>query len=81
MRADLLKECLEAGISVAAINCRLSEQEMAPAPFHDSPRIVPFLRLNARQYNQDPKRVALTGGSSGGGISLWLASHDDLADL
>jgi acetyl esterase/lipase len=80
VKADLLQECLAAGISVAAINYRLTEQAIAPAAFHDSARAVQFLRHKAREWNIDPKRVAATGGSSGGGISLWLAFHDDLAD-
>ena len=80
VQAELLKECLESGISVAAINYRLTEQAPAPAAFHDSARAVQFLRTKAKDWNIDPKRVAAAGGSSGGGISLWLAFHDDLAD-
>lgn len=80
VQADLLKECLSAGISVAAINYRLTEQAIAPAAFHDGARAIQFLRQNAQEFRLDPKRVAVTGGSSGGGISLWLAFHDDLAN-
>jgi acetyl esterase/lipase len=76
----LLKECLEAGISVAAISYRYSTQAIAPAPFQDGARAVQFLRSKAKEWNIDPKRVAATGGSAGAGISLWLAFHDDLAD-
>lgn len=80
VRADILKECLAAGISVAAISYRLTEQAVAPAQFHDSARAVQFLRHKAKDWNIDPKRVAATGPSAGAGISLWLAFHDDLAD-
>jgi acetyl esterase/lipase len=80
VRADLLKDCLASGISVAAINYRLTEQAPAPAAFRDSARAVQFLRSRAKEWNIDPNRVAAAGGSSGGGISLWLAFHDDLAD-
>jgi acetyl esterase/lipase len=76
----LLKECLEAGISVAAISYRYSTQAIAPAPFQDGARAVQFLRSKARDWNIDPKRVAATGGSAGAGISLWLGFHDDMAD-
>jgi len=34
----------------------------------------------AKQWNLDPTRICLTGGSAGGGISLWIGFHDDLAD-
>jgi acetyl esterase/lipase len=80
VKADLLKDCLATGISVAAINYRLTEQAIAPAMFHDCARAVQFLRHKAKEWNLDPTRVACTGGSSGGGLSLWLAFHDDLAD-
>jgi acetyl esterase len=77
---QLLKGCLDAGISVAAINYRYSTQAIAPAPFHDGARAVQFLRSEAKDWNIDPKRFAATGGSAGAGISLWLGFHKDLAD-
>jgi acetyl esterase/lipase len=77
---QLLKDCLDSGISVAAISYRYSTQAIAPAPFLDGARAVQFLRSRARDWNLDPKRLAATGGSAGAGISLWLAFHDDLAD-
>jgi hypothetical protein len=77
---QLLKECLDAGISVAAISYRYSTQAIAPAPFQDGARAVQFLRSKAKEWNLDPKRVAATGGSAGAGISLWLAFRDDMAD-
>jgi ubiquinone/menaquinone biosynthesis C-methylase UbiE len=77
---QLLKECLDAGISVAAISYRYSTQAIAPAPFQDGARAVQFLRFKAKEWNIDPKRIAATGGSAGAGISLWLGFHDDMAD-
>lgn len=77
---QLLKECLESGISVAAITYRFSNQAIAPAPFQDSARAIQFLRFEAKEWNIDPKRIAATGGSAGAGISLWLGFHDDMAD-
>jgi acetyl esterase/lipase len=77
---QILKECLDSGISVAAISYRYSTQAIAPAPFQDGARAVQFLRSRARDWNLDPERVAATGGSAGAGISLWLAFHDDMAD-
>src|SRR6185369_1537047 len=76
----LLDECRQAGISVASINYRLSGEALAPAAQYDSARAVQFLRSKAREWNLDPTRICLTGGSAGGGISLWIGFHDDLAD-
>ena len=80
LNPTLLKQCLEAGISVAAVNYRLSQHAPFPAPMLDSARAVQFLRSKAKEWNLDPSRVAATGGSAGAGISLWLGFHDDLAD-
>jgi hypothetical protein len=41
---------------------------------------VQFLRHYATKYNIDPARIGATGVSAGGGISLWLAFHEDMAD-
>jgi len=76
----LLRQCLDAGISVASINYRYSSQAPFPAPFLDAARAIQFMRCHAKEYNIDPKRVACTGGSAGAGISLWLGFHPDLAD-
>lgn len=76
----LLRQCREAGIAVAAINYRLSQHAIYPAPFLDSARAIQFLRTRAEEWRLDPRRFAATGGSAGGGISLWLGFRDDLAD-
>jgi acetyl esterase/lipase len=76
----LLKNCLDAGYSVAAINYRLTNTAPAPAAYLDCGRALQFLRANAQKWNLDKTLVASTGGSAGAGTSLWLAFHDDLAD-
>jgi acetyl esterase/lipase len=77
----VLTDALAAGISVAAINYRLSQQAPFPAPMHDAARAIQFLRFRGRHgWNLDPARLAAGGGSAGGGISLWLGFHDDLAE-
>ncbi len=76
----LLSALLEAGISVASINYRLSQHAPFPAPMHDGGRAVQFLRAHAQEWNLDPARFGATGGSAGAGISLWLAFHEDRAD-
>jgi acetyl esterase len=76
----ILKDCLESGISVAAINYRYSTQAIAPATFQDGARAVQFLRSKAKDWNIDMIRFAATGGSAGAGISLWLGFHKDMAD-
>lgn len=76
----LLRGLLDAGISVMAINYRLSPEVHFPAHYLDSARAIQYARLHAKEWNIDPKRVGATGGSAGAGTSLWIGFHDDLAD-
>lgn len=71
---------LKHGISVAAINYRYSSQAPLPAPVHDAARALQFIRSKAKELGIDKNRIAATGASAGGCTSLWLATHDDLAD-
>ena len=79
---------LDAGFSVAANNYRFIPQASAEGltppvmgPLNDSARALQFLRSRAKEWNIDPMRVGLAGSSAGACTSLWLAYHDDLADL
>jgi acetyl esterase/lipase len=82
-----IKQYLDAGISVAAINYRYVKQAAAlkieppvKAPLEDAARALQLIRSKAGEWNLDKKRVGATGGSAGACSSLWLAFHDDLAD-
>jgi acetyl esterase/lipase len=82
-----IRQYLDAGISVAAINYRYVKQaaelKVEPpvkAPLEDAARALQLIRSKAGEWNLDKKRVGATGGSAGGCSSLWLAFHDDLAD-
>jgi acetyl esterase len=78
--AGLLSRCLEAGISVASANYRLSHTAPYPAPMLDGARAIQFMRSKAKELGIDPARIAGSGSSAGAGIALWVAFHDDLAD-
>ncbi len=75
-----LQEFLQAGVSVAAVNYRYTSTAPLPAPYLDSARALQTLRSRAGEWNLDPQRVAAYGPSAGGGISMWLGFHDDLAE-
>jgi len=77
----MLEFCLQNGISVVSANYRYVTQSPFPAPFEDGARVVQFVRWKAAEWNLDPGRVAMMGGSAGAGMSLWLATHDDIADI
>ena len=76
----LVVKCLDAGISVASANYRLSDTAAFPAPMLDGARAVQYLRSHAKELGIDPGRIAASGSSAGAGIALWIGFHDDLAD-
>jgi acetyl esterase/lipase len=71
---------LDKGISYAAINYRHTPDAALPAPVHDAARAIQFIRSKAKEWNINPDRIALTGGSAGACTSMWILLHDDLAD-
>jgi acetyl esterase/lipase len=82
-----VRQVLEAGISVVAINYRLIKHANAEgitppvkAPMYDAARALQFVRSKADEWNIDKQRIGAAGGSSGACTSLWLAYHDDLAE-
>lgn len=75
-----LKELLDAGISVAAINYRLLKQAPLPAAHADSARAIQFLRSKSKDWNLDKTKFGGFGGSAGAQLVMYLAFHDDLAD-
>ena len=81
-QVGLIKRMHDAGISVAAVNYRLTEGGKHPLPiaYHDCGRALQFLRHHAKKYNLDKARFAATGGSAGACTLMWLAFHKDLAD-
>jgi acetyl esterase/lipase len=75
-----LRELLDAGISVAAINYRFISNAPLPAAHHDGRRALQFLRSKADEWNLDKARVGAFGGSAGAQICMYLAFHDEMAD-
>lgn len=75
-----IAKCLANGVSFAAINYRFRMTTTLDNIMLDIARAIQFLRHKSGQWNIDKSRFAAYGGSAGGGASLWLAVHDDLAD-
>jgi len=71
---------LSKGVSFASINYRLTGEAPLPAPVHDAAYCIQYIRSKAKEWNIDPDRIVLTGGSAGACTSMWILCHDDLAD-
>lgn len=76
----ILKQLLDARISVAALNYRLLKHAPLPAAHHDCRQAIQFLRSKANAWNIDKARIAAYGNSAGAQLCMWLAFHDDMAD-
>jgi acetyl esterase/lipase len=83
-----LEEVLAQGISVVSIEYRYVTDALIAGvhppvqwPMADAARALQFVRSKAAEWNINKERIAASGSSAGACTSLWLAFHDDLADM
>ncbi len=76
LRASLISQ----GIACASINYRFVNTTPLNEILRDGARAVQFLRSKSAEWNIDKNHFGALGGSAGAGMSLWLATRDDLAD-
>lgn len=77
IRPSSIKQFREAGLAIAAINYRLSDNGTYPIMMEDAARCLQTIRSRVKEWNLNPDKIACYGGSAGGGISLWLGFHED----
>jgi acetyl esterase/lipase len=68
-----LPELHRRGYVVAAINYRLAPRYKFPAQIEDVKCAIRFLRAHASEFNIDPNRIGLIGGSAGGHLASLSA--------
>jgi acetyl esterase/lipase len=68
---------LNGGFTVFVVRHGSSPRYFVPEMIGDVQRAVRFIRLHAKEYGIDPQRIGLTGGSSGGHLSLMAALQAD----
>lgn len=69
------------GYVVANINYRLSKESKFPAAVQDCKCAVRWLRAHAEEFNVDPERIVVAGGSAGGHLSLLVGYASDVPEL
>ena len=78
---QIIQKYLKAGIAFAAINYRyLKHAPLQTIMREDIAGFVQYIRYHAKKYNINKKLVMSHGFSAGGSASLWLGTHDDIAD-
>jgi hypothetical protein len=91
--ADDVRAFLQECVAYATINYTLltvpeeggdmqaaAEQGGVLTSMQDTARALQFMRYYYESLNLDVDNVALYGVSAGAGASLWLGTHDDMAD-
>lgn len=68
---------LNGGFTVFVVRHGSTPRYFVPEMVGDVQRAIRFVRLHAKEYGIDPNRLGLTGGSSGGHLSLMAALTAD----
>jgi len=75
----LAKANTEGWLAVVSIEYRFTDVATHPAQVDDCARAIQFIRRKAQEWNIDPHRIGVTGGSAGGHLAAYLALQDDEA--
>lgn len=68
---------LDRGYTVFAVGHGSQPRYTVPEIVNDLNRSVRFIRHHAKDYGIDPNRIGIVGGSSGGNLSLMVATAGD----
>lgn len=71
----------ERGYVAATISYRLSDEARYPAAIHDVKAAIRWMRTHAAEYQLDPRRIAVAGGSAGGQIAALVGVTNDMPEF
>lgn len=74
-------EGIKRGYAVISINYRLSDESKFPSQINDVKTAIRWIKANATEYNLDPNRIALWGGSAGGNLAALAGTSSDSKEL
>ena len=69
------------GYVTATMSYRLSKEASFPAAVEDAKCAVRWLRAHAKEYGIDSNRIAVSGNSAGGHLSLMVGYSSDVPEL
>jgi len=76
MQVPLAQQIAVKGYVTACVEYRLSPEALYPAAVYDIKAAVRFLRANAKKFNIDPERMAVSGCSAGGQLAALIGMTD-----
>lgn len=71
---------VESGYTMFGVMVGCQPRYAIPDEIIDLKRAVRFIRFNAKQYGIDAGKIGITGSSSGGHLSLMIATANDITD-
>ncbi len=71
---------IDNGYTVFGVMVGSQPRYTIPEEVADLKRAVRFIKYNAKDYSIDPNKIGITGSSSGGHLSLMIATADDIAN-
>ncbi|MFO0937679.1 MAG: alpha/beta hydrolase [Gemmataceae bacterium] len=76
-----LIEQIPRGYALASIAYRFSQHAVFPAQLLDAKDAIRYLRENAKKYNIDPDRIAVSGASAGGHLAALVGTSNGVKEL
>ncbi len=83
-KADYLRYLVDfalRGYVTATISYRFSHEAHFPAAVNDVKCAIRWIRTNAKEYNIDPDKIAVIGGSAGGHLAMMIAYSSDVPEF
>ncbi len=71
---------IDNGYTVFGVMVSSQPKYAIPDEISDLKRAVRFIRYNAKDYSIDANKIGITGSSSGGHLSLMIATADDITN-
>lgn len=83
-RSDYLRYLIDfalRGYVTATVSYRFSQQAKFPAAVQDVKCAVKWIRAHAHEYNIDPAKIAVIGGSAGGHLAMMIGYSSDMPEF